>query len=217
MRDQRAPSMQFYFRQFAGDEHVMSMDLDAVGAHILLMCSAGASARGHKIPSDERAIRTVLRNPKDDDWERIKRQLLAGPWKVSADGQWWEQHGMRRTLLKQKEYHRSQAEKAKLGAAARWARRGDAPGHTPGITGAMPRDASSSSSSSSLQLQEQPPYPPSKTKGGNSVVFEVAGRRIAVIMGRHKRLPRADCCSGGQPEDYVAFYQARGFEARFVE
>ena len=35
---QRAPAFQFFPRQFAADDHVMAMDLDAVGAHILLMC-----------------------------------------------------------------------------------------------------------------------------------------------------------------------------------
>ena len=216
MSENRSPSMQFYFRQFAGDEHVMAMDLDAVGAHILLMCAAGASSSGYRLRADDRALRTVLRNPSEEDWQRIKKQLLAGAWKLSEDRQWWVQDGQRRTLLKQKQYKEEQKRKAKLGAAARWAQSGHESGHTPGINGAMPQDASLSSPLPLNQLLE-PPYPPSKTKGENSVVFEVAGRRIAVVMGRHKRLPRADCCSGGQPEDYVAFYQARGFEARFVE
>jgi len=34
---QRAPAFQFYPRQFAGDDQLMGMDLEAVGAHILLM------------------------------------------------------------------------------------------------------------------------------------------------------------------------------------
>ena len=39
----RAPAFQFYPRQFAGDDVVVAMDLDAIGAHILLMCVAAAS------------------------------------------------------------------------------------------------------------------------------------------------------------------------------
>lgn len=42
MKD-RAPAFQFYPRQFAGDDRVMGMDLEAIGAHILLMCTAAAS------------------------------------------------------------------------------------------------------------------------------------------------------------------------------
>src|SRR5215472_16448365 len=112
---ERPPSFQFYPRQFAADDHVMAMDLDAVGAHILLMCAAAASPEGHRIPADERAIRTRLRNPSDDDWLRIKHQLLAGPWKLSNDGKWWEQHGLQRTIEKQRSYSDSQRDRAMKG------------------------------------------------------------------------------------------------------
>jgi hypothetical protein len=40
---ERPPSFQFYPRQFAGDDRVMGMDLEAIGAHILLMCAAASS------------------------------------------------------------------------------------------------------------------------------------------------------------------------------
>jgi hypothetical protein len=107
----RAPAFQFYPRQFAADEHVMAMDLDAVGAHILLMCAAAASPESYRIATDERAIRNRLRNPSDADWQRIKTQLLAGPWKISEDGQWWEQHGLRRSVEKQKTFSESQRQR----------------------------------------------------------------------------------------------------------
>ena len=112
-KPQRAPSMQFYFRQFAGDEQVLLMDLDAVGAHVLLMCAAGASQEGYRIPNDPAAIRNVLRNPKTPDFRRIITQLKRGSWKVSDDGLWLEQDGMRRTLLKQKQFSKLQSERAK--------------------------------------------------------------------------------------------------------
>lgn len=110
---QRSPAMQFYFRQFAADDAVTSMDLDAVGAHILLMCAAGSASSGYEIPADDRAIRTRLRNPSDADYNRIKAQLLAGAWKISPDGTKWVQDGMRRSMLKQKEFSRLQSERAK--------------------------------------------------------------------------------------------------------
>ena len=112
MRD-RAPAFQFYPRQFAGDDRVMGMDLEAIGAHILLMCAAAASPERYRINAEEYAIRMRLRNPSDEAWQRIKKQLLAGPWKVSSDGEWWLQSGLERTFQKQKEFSEKQRTKAK--------------------------------------------------------------------------------------------------------
>jgi hypothetical protein len=147
----RAPAFQFYPRQFAGDDQVMGMDLEAIGAHILLMCAAAASPEGCRIDADEYAIRMRLRNPSDEQWLSIKKQLLAGAWKVSEDGKWWIQAGLQRTFQKQKDFSSSQREKAK----ARWchndtealpdASRTDAEPMPEG----MPKVCSSSSSSSS--------------------------------------------------------------------
>lgn len=147
--------MQFYFRQFAGDERVMAMDLDAVGAHILLMCAAGASPHGHKLPSDERVLRNIIRVEKNQKWKRIKSQLLEGPWKITPDGKWWVQNGMKRSMLKQKAFRDEQRRKSKLANDARWHHpHRDAPGTIRDI----PQRPSSSSlafaSSSALQKKE---------------------------------------------------------------
>jgi uncharacterized protein YdaU (DUF1376 family) len=111
MKD-RAPAFQFYPRQFAGDDQVMGMDLEAIGAHILLMCAAAASPERCRIDADEYAIRMRLRNPSDEAWQRIKKQLMAGAWKVSSDGKWWIQSGLERTFMKQKEFSDKQRDKA---------------------------------------------------------------------------------------------------------
>ena len=111
MKD-RAPAFQFYPRQFAGDDQIMAMDLDAIGAHILLICCAAASPEGYRIDADEYAIRMRVRNPSDEIWQRIKRQLLAGAWKVSPDGKWWIQEGLQRTFQKQKKFSAEQRERA---------------------------------------------------------------------------------------------------------
>jgi uncharacterized protein YdaU (DUF1376 family) len=148
---ERAPAFQFYPRQFAGDDQVMGMDLEAIGAHILLMCAAAASPEQCRIDADEYAIRMRLRNPSDARWQGIKKQLLAGAWKVSEDGKWWIQVGLQRTFQKQKDFSDSQRDKAK----ARW-RRNDAESTPDGCRTAaepmpegMPKVCSSSSSSSS--------------------------------------------------------------------
>lgn len=112
MSRQRSPSMQFYFRQFSGDENVQVMDLDAVGAHILLMCYAGASETRFKIPFDRTKIARLIRTFDDEKLDRILAQLLEGAWKKSECGKWLEQHGMERTLRKQKQFSKLQREKA---------------------------------------------------------------------------------------------------------
>lgn len=149
MKD-RAPAFQFFPRQFSGDDHVMAMDLDAVGAHILLMCAAAASPERCRIHAEDRAIRTRFRNPSEQDWQRIKSQLLSGAWKLSEDGQWWEQHGLQRTFEKQKEFSDKQRERA-LG---RWAKSdpGPMPGASRNDAGVMPEVCSSSSSSSAKHI-----------------------------------------------------------------
>ena len=126
------------------------MDLEAIGAHILLICSASASPERCRIDAEEYAIRMRLRNHSNEAWERIKKQLLAGAWKVSEDGKWC-QDGLRRTFEKQKDFSERQSEKAN----ARWCRkdaeampesyRSDADAMPEG----MPKACSSSSSSSS--------------------------------------------------------------------
>jgi uncharacterized protein YdaU (DUF1376 family) len=150
MKD-RAPAFQFYPRQFAGDDRVMGMDLEAIGAHILLMCAAAASPEQCRIDSDEYAIRMRLRNPSDEAWQRIKKQLLAGAWKISEDGQWWIQSGLERTFQKQKEFSDQQRAKANH----KWGKEGAArvpnscPTDAATMPEGMPKVCSSSSSSSS--------------------------------------------------------------------
>jgi hypothetical protein len=97
MKD-RAPAFQFYPRQFAGDDQVM--------------CAAAASPERCRIDAEEYAIRMRLRNPSDEAWQRIKKQLLAGAWKVSPDGRWWIQSGLERTFQKQKDFSEQQRKKA---------------------------------------------------------------------------------------------------------
>jgi hypothetical protein len=158
---QRAPAFQFFPRQFAGDDQIMGMDLEAIGAHILLMCAAAASPEQCRIDAEEYAIRMRLRNPADEAWQRIKKQLLAGAWKVTADGKWWVQDGLRRTFEKQKDFSERQSEKAN----ARWSRKDAEAMPDPfrrdadAMPEAVPKVCSSSSSSSS----KNKPGAPSRT------------------------------------------------------
>jgi hypothetical protein len=169
MKDKdRAPAFQFYPRQFSGDEQIQSMDRGAVGAHILLMCAAAASPERYRMPcrsdADWRAIRMLIRNPNDVEWEDIKAQLLRGAWKISEDQQWLVQEGLYRTFLKQKKFSDEQRDRAN----SRW-RKTDT-GEMPDVCrkdaeiyaglGAptLPETCSSSSSSSSItDISSKPP------------------------------------------------------------
>ena len=134
--------------------------LEAIGAHILLMCYGASSPEGYRIDADEYAIRMRLRNPSAESWHSIKRQLLNGAWKVSEDGKWWVQDGLFRTLMKQKEFSDNQRKKANT----RWCRN-DAESmpdkyrkNAKGMPDGMPQVCSSSSSSSSSS-NLNPPTP----------------------------------------------------------
>lgn len=172
--------MQFYFRQFSADETVMGMDLEAVGAHILLMCAAGASPQGYKIRNDERMIRAIIRNKNGKAWKGIKSQLLAGAWKLSPDKRWWVQDGMRRSFMKQKVFRDEQKRKSKLANEARWGHpRGDGSG-TVRVSPSHPSSSSpASASSSSIQKKESLAHavvlevPEPLTAGASPSPFEV--------------------------------------------
>ncbi|MFY9936037.1 MAG: hypothetical protein WAK33_04165 [Silvibacterium sp.] len=157
----RAPAFQFYPRQFAGDDVVVAMDLDAIGAHILLMCVAAASPEYYRIragdrpdgcgnPAGERAIRNILRNPTEEDWQRIKSQLLSGAWKPSEDGRWWVQDGLKRTFEKQKAFSEAQRDRAnKRYQNHANGMQGQLPGNYRDSAEPVPENCSSSTSASS--------------------------------------------------------------------
>jgi hypothetical protein len=182
---ERSPAFQFYPRQFAADDHVMALDLDAVGAHILLMCAAAASPENYRIPADERAIRNRLRNPSEENWQRLKAQLLAGPWKLSSDGKWWEQDGLQRTFEKQKQFSARQRERAEF----RWTPNYAEPmpercqADADGSSNDLPQECSSSSSSSSNKTVVSVEQNPRKT-ATNGVVLDDSALRLAELLAK---------------------------------
>jgi len=115
------------------------------------MCTAAASPEGCRIDADEYAIRMRLRNPSDEQWQSIKKQLLAGASKVSEDGKWWIQAGLQRTFQKQKDFSEQQRERAN----SKWSKQAakvipDTSRTDAGLMPeGMPEGCSSSSSSSS--------------------------------------------------------------------
>jgi uncharacterized protein YdaU (DUF1376 family) len=85
----RPPSIQWYYKQYLGDNKVLAMDWDARGMHVhLLMLSVQEEPPG-TIPADDAAIRRWLSLPlgsvdSDQTWRRVKSQLLAA-WQPEGD------------------------------------------------------------------------------------------------------------------------------------
>ena len=198
---ERAPAFQFYPRQFSGDEQVMAMDLDTIGAHILLMCNAAASPERYRIEADDRAIRNRLRNPTERDWKRIKAQLLRGAWKPTADELWWEQEGLRRVHEKQQAFSHAQRGRAN----ARWDTAERMPGVMPGEcrsdAGTVPKTCSSFSSS----FSSLPPNPQDAPEGGISpemvaqAVKQELGLGGAQVMNCLIDISRSKLSAGADP------------------
>jgi hypothetical protein len=164
----------------------MGMDLEAIGAHILLMCAAASSPERYRIDADEYAIRMRLRNPSDDDWQRIKKQLLSGAWKVSEDGRSWIQNGLQRTFEKQAEFSDKQRDRAN----ARWSLRDakSVPDECGTDAPAMPGGCSSSSSSSSNQNITSEPCgsdSDSTRRKKSSLPPITEGQRLAQMLRGH--------------------------------
>ena len=187
----------------------VGMDLDCLGADKLLQWAALSSPDGWKVPRDERYIRNLLRGPSDEAFARILEQVLGKTWKASADGKWWEHHGLRRILLDQRHLRAEQKRKAKLGAAARW----DAHGHRPGIQRAQPKCAYSSSKSSSNSQSQNETATSEAPAIVSAKLTEVAGLcddRAAAKIWRECLAIDADCT----PDEVVHFIAEKAVAAR---
>ncbi len=85
----RPPSIQWYYKQWLGDNKVLAMDWDARAMHFhLLMLSIQENPPG-TIPADDAAIRRWLNLPlnsveSDQIWRRVKPQVLAA-WQPEGD------------------------------------------------------------------------------------------------------------------------------------
>ena len=97
----RPPAIQWYYKQWLGDNKVLAMDWDATGMHHhLLMVSIQEEPPG-SIPNDMAVIRRWLRNPPDDVWRRVNPQIFAA-WSL-RDGRWFNS-GMVETMERQQRY-----------------------------------------------------------------------------------------------------------------
>jgi hypothetical protein len=102
----RPPAIQWYYKQWLGDNKVLAMDWDAQAMHFhLLMMSIQEEPAG-SIPNDVGQIRRWLRLPSgqsDSDrvWARVQPQIFAA-WTLQ-DGRWFNA-GMRATMERVENY-----------------------------------------------------------------------------------------------------------------
>lgn len=165
---ERSPAIQFYFRQFLGDEQVASMDLETTGAHILLMCYAGASESGYRLAYIRHKIARLLRMSCDEKFDQILDNLLAGAWKISDCGNYIEQEGLKRSFEKQKQFSTLQSERAKK----RWENKDENPASIRHMPAASVRHMPSSSSSSTSTIDLNTKVLRSKNTHSDVVCFE---------------------------------------------
>jgi len=102
----RPPAIQWYYKQWLGDNKVLAMDWDARGMHFhLLMISIQEEPSG-SLPNDMDAIRRWLSLPSgsvdaDRIWRRVKPQIFAA-WSLQDDR--WFNSGMVETMERQQRY-----------------------------------------------------------------------------------------------------------------
>ncbi len=103
----KAPSFQFYPKQWLGDDKVMLMDWDARGMHLQLMCIAWQQDEPCTLPDDDEIIKKWLGNPKR--WNELKKQIFRA-WKLK-NGR-WIQEGLLREYNKQRDFSESRRKNA---------------------------------------------------------------------------------------------------------
>lgn len=82
----RGPAIQWYFKQWLGDQKVLGMDWDANGMHFWLINLSLQEDPAGTIPNDLPLIRRWLHNPSDEIWRRVQPQIFSA-WSL-ADGRW---------------------------------------------------------------------------------------------------------------------------------
>lgn len=87
MARDRAPSFQFYPRDFVSDPAVMAMGLAAVGAYIRLLCAAWVQDEPGVLPADDRVLgRLAQATPAE--WRKVRAEVAAAFDTESRPGLW---------------------------------------------------------------------------------------------------------------------------------
>lgn len=87
MARDRAPSFQFYPRDFVSDPAVMAMGLAAVGAYIRLLCAAWVQDEPGVLPADDRVL-ARLAQATPAEWRRVREEVAQAFDTESRPGLW---------------------------------------------------------------------------------------------------------------------------------
>lgn len=97
----RPPAIQWYYKQWLGDNKVLAMDWDARAMHFhLLMISVQEEPPG-SLPNDMTVICRWLNSPSDNVWRRVKPQIFTA-WDLQNNR--WFNSGMVETCERQRKY-----------------------------------------------------------------------------------------------------------------
>jgi uncharacterized protein YdaU (DUF1376 family) len=97
----RPPSIQWYYKQFLGDNKVLGMDWEALGMHVWLLNISIQETPPASLPNDMAVIRRWLRSPSEELWRRVQPQIFTA-WTL-RDGRWWND-GMKATVERAENY-----------------------------------------------------------------------------------------------------------------
>lgn len=105
----RDPAIQWYYKDFLGDNKVLAMDWDARAMHVWLLMISIQETPPASIPSENDALRRLLSLlpgsvEADQTWRRVKPQILAA-WYLK-DGRYFNA-GMERTMERKRRYKES--------------------------------------------------------------------------------------------------------------
>jgi hypothetical protein len=100
----KSPALQWYPKQYLGDDKVLAMDWDARGMHHWLLNISWQQEPKGSIPNDMALIRRWLGSPSDDIWRRVRPQIFSA-WSF-RDGRWFN-GGMVRAAVRQQAFSES--------------------------------------------------------------------------------------------------------------
>jgi len=83
--DGRAPSFQFYPRDFYGDPVVVAMSLEEVGAYIRLLCVAWEQFEPGVLPDDDEILARFAHSTRRE-WRRVSEKVKAAFDRESRPG-----------------------------------------------------------------------------------------------------------------------------------
>jgi uncharacterized protein YdaU (DUF1376 family) len=179
----KAPAFQFYPKQFLGDDQVLLMSTEAIGAHILLMCVAWQQDPPCSLPNDTEKIRKWTRLG-IKSWRKRENEILSA-WRLEGDR--WYQDG----LLKEKKKQEELSIKREQAANKRWNTIDANALQVQSTSNALQSSSSTSSSIKTLKQEQAAPLIPSKDEidNGSTTLLSESIERLSKALYDEKIFP----------------------------